>query len=206
MKHLTSIIAACALASALALGGCAGQAPQENAQPETDVEASEQVVESVEQVEGAAEEETAEAKQPFSLTRDDLTIDETIADDADESPAINADGTSESYRNVEVVKTGDADGDEADFYGTNAAVYATNGATLDLSDVIVTTDGFHANAVFSYGEGTTINIAHSIIETTNNCSGGIMVTGGGTLNATDLFIHTTGNSSASIRSDRGGGT
>jgi hypothetical protein len=33
-----------------------------------------------------------------------------------------------------------------------------------------------------------------------------MVTGGGTLNATDLYIHTTGNSSAAIRSDRGGGT
>ena len=50
-----------------------------------------------------------------------------------------------------------------------------------------------------------LNIAHSIIETSNNCSGGIMVTGGGTLNATDLFVHTTGNSSAAIRSDRGGG-
>ena len=37
MKHLTSIIAACTLASALALGGCAGQAPQENASPEADI-------------------------------------------------------------------------------------------------------------------------------------------------------------------------
>ncbi|MDO5107376.1 MAG: hypothetical protein Q4D39_03775, partial [Coriobacteriaceae bacterium] len=179
MKHLTSIIAACTLASALVLGGCAGQAPQESSTQEAGVEASEQV-------EDVVEEEAGEAVQPFSLTRDDLTIDETIADDADESHAINADGTSESYRNIEVVKTGDADGDEADFYGTNAAVYATNGATLDLSDIIVTTDGFHANAVFSYGEGTVLNIAHSIIETSNNCSGGIMVTGGGTLNATDL--------------------
>ena len=204
MKHLTSIIAACTLASALALGGCAGQAPQENVSPEADIEASEQAIESVGQAEDATE-EVAESEQLFSLTRSDLTIDETIADDADESHAIKADGTSESYRNIEVVKTGDADGDEADFYGTNAAVYATNGATLDLSDAIVTTDGFHANAVFSYGEGTVLNIAHSIIETSNNCSGGIMVTGGGTLNATDLFVHTTGNSSAAIRSDRGGG-
>ena len=33
-----------------------------------------------------------------------------------------------------------------------------------------------------------------------------MTTGGGTMNATNLYIHTTGNSSAAIRSDRGGGT
>ena len=33
-----------------------------------------------------------------------------------------------------------------------------------------------------------------------------MTTGGGTMNATNLTIHTTGNSSAAIRSDRGGGT
>ena len=32
-----------------------------------------------------------------------------------------------------------------------------------------------------------------------------MTTGGGTMNASDLRIHTTGNSSAAIRSDRGGG-
>jgi len=33
-----------------------------------------------------------------------------------------------------------------------------------------------------------------------------MTTGGGTMNATNLNVHTTGNSSAAIRSDRGGGT
>ena len=33
-----------------------------------------------------------------------------------------------------------------------------------------------------------------------------MTTGGGTTNASNLTIHTTGNSSAAIRSDRGGGT
>ena len=145
-------------------------------------------------------------KAAFSLTRDDLTIKDTVTDDADESHAIVADGTTDSYADIEILKTGAADGDEADFYGTNAAVYATNGATLDLSGVYVNTSGTHANAVFSYGEGTTLNIANSVIETDGNCSGGIMVTGGGTLNATDLAIHTTGNSSAAIRSDRGGGT
>ena len=130
---------------------------------------------------------------------------ETITCDKDNEHAIAVSGETAAYKAVDVKKTGDADGDEADFYGTNAAVYAEEGAMLDLNDITVTTDGMHANAVFSYGEGTTVNIAGSTIDTTNNCSGGIMVTGGGTLNATNLTVHTTGNSSATIRSDRGGG-
>ncbi|MBQ6499529.1 MAG: hypothetical protein IJI48_06475, partial [Ruminococcus sp.] len=86
-----------------------------------------------------------------------------------------------------------------------AALFATNGGTLDLSDMVIKTDGTHANAVFSYGSGTTVNISNSYIETSGNCSGGLMTTGGGTMNAKDLTVTTSGNSSAAIRSDRGGG-
>ncbi|MBR1877093.1 MAG: hypothetical protein IJ805_08300 [Lachnospiraceae bacterium] len=134
------------------------------------------------------------------------TASETIENTADGEHAITADGETADYSNIKVIKSGEADGDEADFYGENSAVFATNKATLNLSDIEVTTNGTHANAVFSYGEGTTVNISGSTIETTGNCSGGIMTTGGGTMNASDLTIHTTGNSSAAIRSDRGGGT
>ena len=119
--------------------------------------------------------------------------------------AIEVSGEAKQYASVDVTKSGDSDGDEADFYGTNAAVFATEKATLDLDDVSVTSNGTHANAVFSYGEGTTVSVRKSTIETSCNCSGGVMVTGGGTLNAEDLTVHTTGNSSATIRSDRGGG-
>lgn len=121
--------------------------------------------------------------------------------------AIEISGDTAEYSNIKVIKTGDsASGDEADFYGDNAAVFATDGATLTLTDIVVDTNGTHANAVFSYGEGTTVNISNSKITTSGNCSGGLMTTGGGTMNATNLDIHTTGNSSAAIRSDRGGGT
>ena len=51
-----------------------------------------------------------------------------------------------------------------------------------------------------------MNIKDSYIETSGNCSGGLMTTGGGTMNAENLTITTSGNSSAAIRSDRGGGT
>lgn len=144
------------------------------------------------------------AKGP--LTENDITINDTIENSASGEHAISADGENKSYANTKVVKTGDSEqNDEADFYGDNAAIFATNGATLDLSEMVVDTNGTHANAVFSYGEGTTVNIKDSYIVTSGNCSGGLMTTGGGTMNATDLTITTSGNSSAAIRSDRGGG-
>jgi len=141
------------------------------------------------------------------LSESDITINETIENSVGGEHAITADGESASYSNTKVVKTGDSEqNDEADFYGDNAAIFATNGGTLDLSDMVVITDGTHANAVFSYGEGTTVNIKDSYIETSGNCSGGLMTTGGGTMNASNLTINTSGRSSAAIRSDRGGGT
>ena len=141
------------------------------------------------------------------LSADDIVIHEEITNSNDSEHAIEVDGETAEYSNIKVTKTGDSDsGDEADFYGDNAAVFATNGATLTLHDIVVDTDGFHANAVFSYGNGTTVNISNAVITTSGNCSGGLMTTGGGTMNASNLTIHTTGNSSAAIRSDRGGGT
>ncbi|MBQ6452296.1 MAG: hypothetical protein IJJ29_10275 [Solobacterium sp.] len=149
----------------------------------------------------AAPAETAETVQETAETNT-----QTLENHEDGEHVLSAEGTTESLSNAEVIKTGEADGDEADFYGENSALYASDGGTLELSDLHITTDGTHANAVFSYGEGTTVNISNSVIETTGNCSGGIMTTGGGTMNAENLDIHTTGNSSAAIRSDRGGGT
>lgn len=141
------------------------------------------------------------------LSESDITINETLTNSADGEHAISVSGETKSYSNTKVIKTGDSDsGDEADFYGENAAIFATDKATLNLSEMVVDTDGTHANAVFSYGEGTTVNVSDSYIKTSGNCSGGLMTTGGGTMNATNLTIETSGNSSAAIRSDRGGGT
>lgn len=139
-------------------------------------------------------------------TTADTSVDE-ISNSNDGEHAIEADGETIEYSNISVTKTGDSSsGDEADFYGDNSAIFATNGADITLTNITVDTDGTHANAVFSYGTGTTVNISDSVITTSGNCSGGLMTTGGGTMNATDLTIYTTGNSSAAIRSDRGGGT
>lgn len=163
---------------------------------------------SVSDSESSADDNDSDSKGPSGnyLSKNDITINETYENDADGEHAILADGEAVSYTDIGVVKTGDSSGDEADFYGENAAVFATNGATLTLSGIYVETNGTHANGVFSYGEGTTVNISDSVIETSGNCSGGLMTTGGGTMIASNLTINTSGNSSAAIRSDRGGGT
>ena len=192
MKHAKIVLAAflgCAVL--LSLTSC-GETPESAV-----AENNETVVEA---------ETTAENHSTAYLTKDDITVNEIYENTADGEHAILADGEDASYSNIAVQKTGDSSGDEADFYGENAAVFATNGATLDLSGILVETDGTHANGVFSYGTGTTVNISDSVILTDGNCSGGLMTTGGGTMNASNLTIHTTGNSSAAIRSDRGGGT
>ena len=184
-----TILQAVILAAALSLSGCATAAVTTGAGP-------------VVNAEGGAEQSSTEH------TEEDISEEgvDFYENHEDGEHAILADGETKEYSNAKVVKTGEADGDEADFYGENAAVFATNGGTLTLSDMDIETDGTHANAVFSYGEGTTVNISDSVIKTSGNCSGGLMTTGGGTMNAEDLDIHTTGNSSAAIRSDRGGGT
>lgn len=139
------------------------------------------------------------------LSESDIQTSTTYSDSTDGGHALQSSGTSENYAGAAIEKTGDSSGDEADFYGENAAVFATESATLSLSDILVNTNGTHANGVFSYGSDTTVNISHSLIQTSGNCSGGLMTTGGGTTNAENVTAETTGNSSAAIRSDRGGG-
>ena len=113
-------------------------------------------------------------------------------------------GGTSSISNPTITKSGDSDGDNSDFYGTNAAVLVKEG-TLNIEGGTVKTNGSHANGVFAYLNGI-INITDTTIETTSNNSGAIMVTGGGTLTANNVTAETNGNSSAPIRSDRGGGT
>ena len=113
-------------------------------------------------------------------------------------------GGTSTLTNPSITKSGDSDGDNSDFYGTNTAVLVKDGI-LNINGGTVTTNGSHANGVFAYSNGI-INISDTNIKTTSNNSGAIMVTGGGTLTANNVTAETDGNSSAPIRSDRGGGT
>jgi hypothetical protein len=109
---------------------------------------------------------------------------------------------------ITIKKTGDAtgNGDASSFYGLNAGLLVTDGATASVSKSAVTTSAKGANGIFAYGSGTTVTVSGTTIRTSSDGSGGVMVAGGGTLKAVDCDIETQGGSSAALRSDRGGGT
>lgn len=143
-----------------------------------------------------------------TLSSDGSYSGETYTSSGDDENALRVDGASVTLDGISVKKTGgvSSNTEDGDFYGMNAALLATNGATVTIKNASVSSSAQNGNGVFSYGEGTTVNIEDSEITTTADNSGGIQTTGGGTTNATNLTVKTSGNSAAAIRSDRGGGT
>ena len=146
-----------------------------------------------------------------------LTDENYASDTADENPLLVSAAQEVQLVNPTVTKTGNSDnGDSCSFYGMNAAVLAKDGAEVTIQGGAITSEANGANGVFSYGgnggqngaagDGTTVNISDTSILTTGDNAGGIMTTGGGVTNASNLTIQTFGRSSAAIRTDRGGGT
>ena len=131
----------------------------------------------------------------------------TYSSSTAEQNALLVSGGTSTINSCTINKTGSpsSHSDNYDFYGTNAAIFVNNSATLNIKGGTITTDASYGNGVFSYGTGV-INISDATINTSSNNSGGVMVTGGGTLTANSCTVKTQGNSSAAIRSDRGGGT
>ena len=134
----------------------------------------------------------------------------------DQSSLLISTSDNVTITNPTVSKTGDSNGgDSCNFYGLNAAVLVKDGSTTTITGGTVTTNASGANGVFSYGgnggkngatgDGTTVIIRDTKITTTGNGSGGIMTTGGGITKAYNLDVTTSGQSSAAIRTDRGGG-
>lgn len=144
----------------------------------------------------------------YTIAADGTYTDEVYASTGDDENALRVDGADAILEHITVSKdSGSSSNVEiGDFYGMNAALLATNGANVTITDATVTSSAQNGNGVFSYGEGTVVNISDSTITTTADNSGGIQTTGGGTTNAMNLTVETFGNSSAAIRSDRGGGT
>ena len=144
----------------------------------------------------------------YTISEDGTYTGVTYGSTGDDENALRVDGATVTLDGITVDKSAGATSntENGDFYGVNAALLATNGATVTIRDAVVTSAAQNGNGVFSYGTGTTVDIADSTITTTADNSGGIQTTGGGTTIARDLTVDTSGASSAAIRSDRGGGT
>ena len=187
-----------------------------------DVYLANQTTSSNENMQGPGEEMNQSNSSIEYSSQKEITTAETITSgtytsSTKDENAMIVNGTEANISGITVTKTGDSDGgDNTSFYGTNSAILAKSGANLTLKNITVTTDATGANGVFCYGgsattnnsssDGTTVTISDSKITTTKDNSGGIMTTGGGTMNVSNLEINTAGTSSAAIRTDRGGGT
>ena len=151
------------------------------------------------------------------ITSSDTQNDQSYTSSASDENALLISTSDEvTISDPSVNKTGNSDGgDNCNFYGLNAAVLVKDGSTTTITGGTITSDASGANGVFCYGgnggqngaegDGTTVIIRDTVITTTGSGSGGIMTTGGGITYAYDLDVTTSGQSSAAIRTDRGGG-
>ena len=142
------------------------------------------------------------------LTEDGTVTDTQYSSTGDDENALRVTNAKVTLTGIKVDKTAGATSntEDGDFYGMNAGLLATDGATVTIKDATVNTSAQNGNGIFSYGQGTTVNVADTKITTTADNSGGIQTTGGATMNASNLTVETAGNSAAAVRSDRGGGT
>lgn len=143
-----------------------------------------------------------------TIAEDGAYTGETYTSTADDENALRVDGATVTLEDITVEKKAGASSntEDGDFYGQNAGFLALSGAQVTITGGDFTTSAQNGNAVFSYGEGTVVTISDATIRTSGDNSGGIQTTGGGETRATGLDVETEGNSSAAIRSDRGGGT
>ena len=135
-KYFILIAVLTAAATALALTSCDSGGSSSNSGASSSSSQSASQDETKAETTAAASTGAASKK----LAESDIKINDTIENSADGEHAITADGETKAISNTLVTKTGEADGDEADFYGENSAIFATNGGTLTLSDMVVKTD------------------------------------------------------------------
>ena len=151
---------------------------------------------------GSGSGEVDQGTSANTIDKDGEVSGTTYTSDGDDENALRVTGATATLNGVTVNKSGGASSNpgNGDFYGTNAALLATDGATVTIQDAAITSNAQGGNGVFSYGKGTTVNLSDSTITTQKDNSGGIQTTGGGTTNASNLTVETSGNSSAAIRS------
>ena len=126
--------------------------------------------------------EVTQGTAATTISEDGTYSGESYTSTGDDENALRVDGAAVTLDGVTVDKSAGATSntEDGDFYGMNAALLAMNGATVTIKNATVTSSAQNGNGVFSYGSGTT--------------------------SVSNLVVETSGNSSAAIRSDRGGGT
>ncbi|SDG80851.1 hypothetical protein SAMN05216584_1131 [Selenomonas sp. WCT3] len=127
------------------------------------------------------------------------------ASSADENAFLARNGATVTLTNSTLCKTGDSsDVDASNFSGQNA-VFLSSNSIATLSNLKLDSNANGANAIFSTGEKSVVNVNHVVIHTKNNSSRGLDATYGGTIHAKDVEITTEGAHCGALATDRGEG-
>lgn len=109
------------------------------------------------------------------------------------------------YVRVEKVDGSSTDTTRSRYYGLNAALLATDGAKLDLTDGVIASSVQEASGIYGHGIGTEIRLSDSTVTTTEDGAGGLQASGGAQIQAKNMTVITSGNSAATVRTEPGGG-
>jgi len=137
-------------------------------------------------------------------TIDSQTLSST---NADENTLLVTNSGTATVTNSTLTKSGDtSSADNSNFTGQNAVLCAQAGSTVKISDSKLTSDSEGSNAIFATGDNAKITADSITISTSGDSSRGLDATYGGTIDASNVSITTTGAHCAPIATDRGGGT
>ncbi len=141
-------------------------------------------------------------------TYDGSQESETLASSqSDENVVLATNGGSYTITNAKITKSGDtSSADQSNFYALNASVAATEKSSVNISNTSITSDSEGSNAIFATGSDSKIKASNVTIHTTGNSSRGLDATYGGTVVAANMDITTTGEHCAALATDRGGGS
>lgn len=119
--------------------------------------------------------EVTQGTSANTISEDTAVTGTSYSSTGDGENALRVDGAAVTLDGITVDKRAGATSntEDGDFYGMNAALLATNGATVTIKNATVNSSAQNGNGVFSCGSGTTVNISDSAITTTADNSGGI---------------------------------
>ena len=138
------------------------------------------------------------------VSSDDETIEAT---DADQNAALAENGGTLTLTDATLTKSGDSDNaDNNNFYGTNSIVLTVGEESkTTIADSSLTASSSGSNAIFATDSGTVL--ANNVtINTTSDNSRALDATYAGLILANAITADTQGNHSATVATDRGGGS
>lgn len=137
-------------------------------------------------------------------TSDGQSYDSTATNE--NTVLVENEGTLE-LTNATLTKAGDSSSaDESNFYGLNAVMAVTKNSTATISDSSLTSASEGSNAIFVTGENAKLTATNIKIHTTGNSSRGLDATYGGSITAANVDVTTEGAHCAPVATDRGEGT